>query len=114
MRIGAERDEGDLRNEKFKHEVFNILSWTKKVLCSILSYMGRKCVNITTKHTRNYISYISRPSINDNLEGFSMNTTANFLDDVIDDYVKEERKAYETVRRDLDRLKNLIVAWKKY
>ena len=75
--------------------------------------MGRKCVNITTTHTRNYISYLSRSTFNDNLKDCSINTTLNFLDDAIYGYEKQEKNAYEAIRKDLNALKDLIINKKK-
>ena len=42
-----------------------------------------------------------------------MNTTVNFLDDAIYGYEKQEKNAYEAIRKDLNALKDLIINKKK-
>ena len=75
--------------------------------------MGRKCINSTTRHTRNYIRYLNRSAVNNDLKDYSMNTTVNFLDDAIYGYEKQEKNAYEAIRKDLNALKDLIINKKK-
>ena len=113
MRIESEREENELKNEKFNRGISNVLSWTKKALFSVLSYIGRKCASISTSHTRNYIMSLNKCGMHDNSKNFNMNTTVDFLDDIMEDYAKKEEKAYKSVARDLNALKDLIINRKK-